>query len=92
MRRRYGRPLAVGSGYRCPAHNRKVSSTGPAGPHTTGRAVDLAVSGAAAVLLLGYALNLGFTGIGVAQKGEARFLHLDDLRAPEYPRPAIWSY
>jgi hypothetical protein len=39
------------------------------------------------VRFLRLALELGFTGIGVQQKGTGRFIHLD-LRAV----PAIWSY
>lgn len=89
-----GKHLPVSSAARCPAHNAKVSKTGLAGPHTTGRAIDLAVRGSDAVALLRSALALGgFTGVGVAQKGGSRFLHLDDLPdAPGCPRPWIWSY
>jgi zinc D-Ala-D-Ala carboxypeptidase len=35
------------------------------------------------------ALEAGFTGIGVQQKGTGRFLHLDTL---ENLRPTVWSY
>jgi zinc D-Ala-D-Ala carboxypeptidase len=39
------------------------------------------------------ALEQGFTGIGVSQKGAIRFIHVDDLPdAPGQPRPTIWSY
>lgn len=38
------------------------------------------------------AKNLGFTGIGLNQKGDARFIHLDDLQAPNFPRPGVWTY
>ena len=94
LRTAYGRPLIVSSAYRCPAHNAAVSSTGAAGPHTTGRAVDLAVSHAAAFEVLRLAFLSGeFTGIGVQQKGGGRFVHLDDLpEAPGQPRPTVWSY
>lgn len=94
LREQYGRPMVVSSGYRCPKHNAAVSSTGATGPHTTGRAVDIAISRAEAVLLLAFALAGGtFTGFGINQKGGARFLHLDDLpNGPGVPRPTIWSY
>lgn len=92
LRTAFGAPLAVTSGFRCPEHNAQVSSTGPAGPHTTGRAVDIAVRGAEALSVINLALPLGFTGLGVAQKGAGRFLHLDDLEAPRFPRPNLWSY
>lgn len=93
LRERFGRPLIVTSGYRCREHNARVSSTGLNGPHTTGRAVDLAVDRGDAHRLLGLALDMGFTGIGVNQKGDVRFIHLDDLTdAPGRPRPTVWSY
>lgn len=93
LRHMYGKPLVVTSGYRCPEHNAKVSSTGLTGPHTTGRAADLRVDRAEALHLLKLALALGFTGIGVNQKGGGRFLHVDNLpNAPGQPRPTLWSY
>jgi uncharacterized protein YcbK (DUF882 family) len=88
-------PLKISSAYRCPEHNQAVSSTGPDGPHTTGRAVDIKTYGAEAQKIIFVALNLGFTGIGVNQKGpvEKRFIHLDDLpNSPRFQRPTIWSY
>ena len=85
-----GFPLAVTSAARCPAHNARVSGTGTAGPHTTGRAIDLGVQGHRAYLVLSAALSMGFTGIGIAQKGGTRFVHLDDLTGPT--RPNVWSY
>lgn len=94
LRTAYARPLAVTSGYRCPEHNARVSGTGRTGPHTTGRAVDLAVRGAEAYKLLLLAFEHGFTGLGINQKGASRFLHLDDLPEgePAAPRPTVWSY
>jgi uncharacterized protein YcbK (DUF882 family) len=93
LRHRYGAPLKVSSGYRCPEHNAKVSETGLTGPHTTGRAADLLVDRGNAYKLLKLALELGFTGIGVQQKGTGRFLHIDNLpNAPGQPRPTLWSY
>jgi hypothetical protein len=78
---------------RCPEHNAKVSSTGYAGPHTTGRAIDIGVSHGRALELVRMALTSGFTGIGINQKGNARFIHLDDIPDGEgQPRPTIWSY
>lgn len=90
----YRKPLIVSSGYRCSSHNQKVSTTGPHGPHTTGKAVDFAVSGADAYLLVKIAMQMGdFTGIGINQKGAARFVHLDTLPVTGvHPRPGLWSY
>jgi len=85
-----GFSLPVTSAYRCPEYNARVSSTGLAGPHTTGRAIDFGVDRERAFRLLETALRLGgFTGVGVQQKGAARFVHLDDLAQG---RPTIWSY
>ena len=95
LRSRLGRPLRVSSAYRSPEHNQKVSSTGSSGPHTTGRAVDILIHGGYAYSLIQVALDLGFTGIGVRQKGplQNRFIHLDDLTLDDgIVRPTVWSY
>lgn len=93
VRERFGRPMTVTSAARCPAHNARVSGTGATGPHTTGRAIDLAVRGWDALSVIKIALDCGFTGIGVNQKGGSRFIHLDDLpNKPGQPRPTVWSY
>lgn len=86
-------PLVISSGYRCPAHNAAVSTTGEGGPHTTGCAVDIAISGYEAHRLLLFASYIGFTGVGVSQRGDKRFIHLDDLPpSTTRPRPWVWSY
>jgi hypothetical protein len=92
LRKAYGKPMRITSGYRSPAHNMKVSSTGANGPHTTGRAVDIAVARGDAYEVSRLAFLHGFTGIGWQQKGASRFVHLDDLANGEHPRPAVWSY
>lgn len=93
LRIQFGKPMRVTSAARCPEYNAKVSHTGLTGPHTTGRAIDLGLDRGDAYAVLRLALIAGFTGIGVAQKGAGRFLHLDDLLQEEgQPRPTIWSY
>ncbi len=93
LRHKVGFPLVVTSGYRCPAYNMKVSSTGPDGPHPTGKASDVLVSRQRAYVLVHEAMNMGFTGIGVQQKGANRYIHLDTLpNAEGQPRPTLWSY
>lgn len=98
LRRRYGKPLLVNSGFRFPEWNEKVSSTGKTGPHTTGKAVDLRAHGRDAHMLVQIAMELGFTGIGLQQASRIpharRFVHLDTLTAVETKgiRPWIWSY
>ena len=87
-----GFALPVSSGYRCPQYNAKVSHTGINGPHTTGKAVDIVVSGQEAYILIGVAMAHGIKRIGVNQKGpmEKRFIHLDD--ADSQCKPWIWTY
>lgn len=93
LRVRLGFPLPVTSAARCPEHNARVSGTGRTGPHTTGRAIDVAVRGSRALEVVRMALGSDFTGIGINQKGGARFIHLDDLPNKDgQPRPWIWSY
>jgi uncharacterized protein YcbK (DUF882 family) len=93
LRHEFGKPLFITSGYRCPQHNQRVSSTGANGPHTTGKAADIGVRGKDALHLVGLAVKHGFTGVGVQQKGSGRFIHLDMLdNAPGQPRPWLWSY
>ncbi len=95
LRMAFAKPLVVTSGYRSPEYNRRVSGTGPSGPHTTGRAVDIGIYGRAAFVLLDASLAHGFSGIGLQQKGpvSSRFIHLDDLpNSQTRKRPWIWSY
>ena len=93
LRTAYGKPLLVTSGFRCSEWNQKVSTSGATGPHTTGLAADIGISGRDAVLLLQLALNAGFSGIGIQQKGGGRFIHLDLIPDSfNAKRPWIWSY
>ena len=94
LREIYGKPLKITSGYRCPEHNiEKVKKK--AGAHTTGAAADLGLHGDAAYQIVKLAQEIGFTGIGIAQKGHigTRFIHVDNLGGDDhFPRPWIWSY
>ena len=96
MRRLLGIPFVVTSAIRCSEFNSKVSArTGLHGPHTTGHAIDVQVSGSDAMKIVGAARQHGMTGIGVKQHGphKDRFIHLDDLALDMgRPRPWVWSY
>lgn len=83
-----GFPFNLASMYRAPVYNDQVSSTGLDGPHTKG-AIDIKVSGAKALTLLGHATTMEFKGIGISQKGShsSRFIHLDNRE-----HDALWSY
>ncbi len=94
FRRMLGIPMILSSAYRCPEYNHIVSSTGLKGPHTTGRAIDVKISGENAWKLMEAAFNTGFfTGIGMKQSGNfsSRFIHLDDL-PNSFNRPRCWTY
>lgn len=85
LRDRYGKPLKVSSGYRCEKHPIEAKKK-KAGMHSIA-AIDLGVSRGEAWRVLKLAFEMGFTGIGVNQKGNGRFIHLD-TRA----NPTVWSY
>jgi len=89
-----GKPIKLSSAFRCPEYNNKISATGQSGPHTTGLAVDIQVYGVDAYDFIYGAFRVGFTGIGIKQKGSlgGRFIHLDYLAEPDYPRPRVWTY
>ena len=89
LRTAYGKPMRVTSGYRCPKHPIEAKKAAP-GAHASGCACDIGVEGADAHRLLKLAMEMGFTGIGVQQKGAGRFLHLDTLATGV--RPTVWSY
>ncbi len=92
LREAYGKPMRITSGYRCPEHPIEARKSKP-GAHTTGRAVDVGVARGDAYALMRLAMRMGFTGVGVQQKGDGRFVHLDDLTSKEgWPRPTVWSY
>ena len=82
-------PLIITSGYRTATYNNKIGGA-PHSQHLKGLAADVAIAGEDAFKLVGLAYTLGFTGIGISQKGlwDKRFIHLD-LRTSE---PRIWSY
>jgi len=82
-------PMRISSGYRCAQHPIEARKARP-GAHASGQAADVVVQGEEAYKLLKVALEAGFTGIGVQQKGEGRFLHLDTLESDL--RPTVWSY
>ena len=59
------KPLKLSSSYRCPVHNQNVSSTGPDGPHTTGKAIDISCSGKLAHEILSFAMIRSNTWKGI---------------------------
>jgi zinc D-Ala-D-Ala carboxypeptidase len=95
LRIEFDMPMKVTSAFRCPNHNAQVSKTGFTGPHTTGKSIDIAISGQNAFDLVALAILHNFTGLGISQRGphNKRFIHLDTIEnGPGRPRPTIWSY
>jgi len=98
LREDFGHSIVINSGYRCPEHNNKVSSTGLTGPHTITKSdnitVDIKIMGVLAERLMATAVRQGkWTGFGFKQNGlgSGRFIHLDRLAVSE-TRPRIWTY
>ena len=86
--------MHINSGYRCPSHNNKVSSTGFTGPHTTGKAADIKCNRAYAYDIMIAGGLYGITGFGFQQRGShrERFIHLDTLKTELDARPRVWTY
>ncbi len=83
-------PLSITSAYRCPSHNNSVSSTGEAGPHTTGKALDISVKNSQHRKQLIDWFATKVTGLGIAKS----FIHIDNLTADDGfdMRPNAWKY
>lgn len=88
LRRVWGSPIVVNSGYRTQAHNLAVGGVKDSA-HQRGVAADLKMHGLTDAIRFAIvaALN-GFSRIGVDLKGQ--YVHLDcDM---SLPNPAVWFY
>lgn len=84
LRELCGFPFVITSGYRSPNHSIEKAKTTP-GTHAQGVAVDIKVdNGAQRMRVVEEAINIGFSGIGVA-KG---FVHVDARKTT----PVMWTY
>jgi|TARA_B110000285_G_scaffold217001_1_gene264873 zinc D-Ala-D-Ala carboxypeptidase len=84
LRAACGFPFRVTSGYRSKDHSIEVRKQTP-GTHAQGIAADIAVQGGAQrMLLVQKALEMGFTGVGVA----STFVHVDIRETT----PVLWCY
>ena len=72
----------------------EASNGKKAGSHASGKAIDIGVDRERAYIVLRTAMDMGiFSGIGINQKGNSRFIHLDTCNASDgFTRPTIWSY
>jgi zinc D-Ala-D-Ala carboxypeptidase len=85
LREACGFPFVINSGYRSPEHSVERNKASGGGTHTKGIAADIAVAnGNQRFVIVQKALELGFSGIGVAKT----FIHVD-IRTET---PVIWSY
>jgi uncharacterized protein YcbK (DUF882 family) len=79
-------PFVITSGYRTPAHNRKVGGKSNSA-HLRGYAADIsAAQGFQKYAILQAALLLGIRRIGIG----TNFVHVD--MDPALPQPTIWTY
>ncbi len=81
-------PLPISSGVRCEKHNHD-SGGYPKSAHLQSKGADIKIFGPRALALVEEARRIGFSGVGISQKGDhsTRFIHLDTM-----PRQALWSY
>tara|TARA_R100000231_G_scaffold35321_2_gene31281 strand:+ start:2002 stop:2373 length:372 start_codon:yes stop_codon:yes gene_type:complete len=92
LRTELGFPFVITSGFRCTEHPNEINKSKP-GTHAMGLAVDILSHGEQAYQIVATAPKHGFTGIGVNQKGQGRFIHLDIAEVNHGKlRPTIWSY
>jgi len=94
LRHEFNEPMIISSGYRDLSYNQVIGGAKNS-PHLYGKAVDVVISGKKAYRLIKLAIQYGFTGIGVSQRGqhEKRFIHIDTMENSDiHPRPWIWSY
>ena len=89
IRKAVSQALIVRSGYRCPTYNMKVSKTGATGPHTWGRAIDVAATGRLRYLVQEEAKARGCTRFGMGPD----FIHVDNLTVDEgFTERVVWTY
>lgn len=84
MRKRFGKPIVVNSGIRCPDHNREEGGVKNSS-HLSGKAADIRVeTDRDRFKLIGLAIEMGVPRIGIG----LGYLHLDIDNSKNYPR--IW--
>ena len=72
IRKHFGKPIIINSGYRCAAHNNRVGGARES-HHKYGRAADIVVSGVEPKEVAKYAESIGIKGIGLY----SNFIHID---------------
>lgn len=80
-------PFIITSAYRCEEHNKKVGGSANSA-HTKGLAVDIRCNGDQAYTVIKQAMGYPIYGIGIAQKGNSRYVHLDRGEG----KYRVWTY
>ena len=92
IRHECGFSFPLSSAYRSPQHPIEARKN-TLGSHTHGKAVDVICSGAKALEVIRVAQKHGVKRIGIQQKGQSRFIHLDVCTVEDgFSSPAMWSY
>ena len=73
IRDHFGKPLVIGSGYRCATYNSNVANAAKNSKHTMGMAADISIKGVTPAEIAKYAESLGIKGIGLYDT----FVHVD---------------
>ena len=91
LRELVGKPLVVSSGWRSLEHPIEAKK-GPKGVHAHYYcAFDIVCDTYLAyILLANIFMTKDWKGVGVAQRGSKRFIHID--KAPNRTTPNVWSY
>lgn len=80
----YNKPIAITSGARCPAYNKRIGGA-DSSEHATGRAFDMAIRPEDEWEVIRIAQSVGFNGIGLNNN---KFIHVDDRASA----PQMWTY
>ena len=80
-------PLPISSGVRCEKHNHD-SGGYPKSAHLQSKGADIKIFGPRALALVEEAGRIGFSGVGISQKGDhiTCFIHLNTMT-----RKALWN-
>ena len=89
LRDKCGFGLPINSGYRCAQKNIDCGGHLTSG-HLTGEAADLRCDRDRARIVIQKAIEMGFS-VGIQQKGEGRFVHVDTKKRHS-GNPNLWSY
>ena len=71
LRQEFNEPMIISSAYRDLSYNQVIGGAKNS-PHLFGKAVDVVISGKKAYRLIKLAIQYGFSGIGVSQRGSMR--------------------